>query len=347
MLATYSEDSVVKVWDLRRFPDPVLSFSTGNKSLMQIAWCPTRSGVLASVSKDEKYIKLWHIKEGPYVQEEKGAGSLKVRENLLSPENDLASSKSEGEVVEEMSPLSSPTVSVISPLPPPPPVTDKVPRSQSKSDSEETRERTYILNKAYTRHDVGDVLSSISWHPTDEYCLLSVSYSGTVEAIPLRDAIPLAVSGQSSIVFGFGTQLVHGSVNMSMDLGRPLESTTDSGFVFLREDSGDISVLMKKRAELGYGVDIDKNNKVIQENSHIFTKQMYRAWRWMEKLKKKISTNENNPITVGTGLQRILEGVVETKSQFCPAVEIKVPTCFYTLSCPMCVFQMLTVFLQL
>jgi hypothetical protein len=31
--------------------------------LQQVSWCPTRSGILASISRDENCVKLWDIKD--------------------------------------------------------------------------------------------------------------------------------------------------------------------------------------------------------------------------------------------------------------------------------------------
>ncbi|KAF2072229.1 hypothetical protein CYY_006452 [Polysphondylium violaceum] len=60
--ATMGEDSLVRIWDLRKFDESILTINTNCKSLQQIEWCPTRSGVLATVGKDKNTIKLWDIK---------------------------------------------------------------------------------------------------------------------------------------------------------------------------------------------------------------------------------------------------------------------------------------------
>lgn len=60
-LATFSEDGFIKLWDIRNFQDSVFAFNSNSKALTQIEWCPTRSGLLASISKEEKCIKFWDI----------------------------------------------------------------------------------------------------------------------------------------------------------------------------------------------------------------------------------------------------------------------------------------------
>jgi len=54
---------VVKIWDLRKLRDPLFSLNTESKSLLQIEWCPTRSGVLASIGKEESVLKLWDLND--------------------------------------------------------------------------------------------------------------------------------------------------------------------------------------------------------------------------------------------------------------------------------------------
>jgi WD40 repeat protein len=62
-LATFSEDAIIKIWDLRQLKDPILSLNTNSKGLVQIEWCPTRAGVLAVIGKEESSIRLWDIKD--------------------------------------------------------------------------------------------------------------------------------------------------------------------------------------------------------------------------------------------------------------------------------------------
>jgi len=45
----------------------IFSLRTGSKGLQQVSWCPTRSGILASVSRDENCVKLWDIKDNTAV----------------------------------------------------------------------------------------------------------------------------------------------------------------------------------------------------------------------------------------------------------------------------------------
>jgi WD40 repeat protein len=70
LLATFSEENVIKLWDIRKLKDPVLQLNTGSK-VVQVGWCPTRGmGILASIGKDEKSIKLWDVKTGILVNDQ-------------------------------------------------------------------------------------------------------------------------------------------------------------------------------------------------------------------------------------------------------------------------------------
>ena len=40
----------------------MIMLDTKSKTLNQIAWCPTRVGVIASINKDEKTLRVWDIK---------------------------------------------------------------------------------------------------------------------------------------------------------------------------------------------------------------------------------------------------------------------------------------------
>eukprot|EP01125_Pyxidicula_operculata_P012479 TRINITY_DN4093_c0_g1_i2.p1 TRINITY_DN4093_c0_g1~~TRINITY_DN4093_c0_g1_i2.p1 ORF type:complete len:807 (+),score=178.74 TRINITY_DN4093_c0_g1_i2:54-2474(+) len=68
-IASFSDDGLIKIWDLRRIDKnnsenskPLLTINTKTKQLAQIGWCPTRSGVIASIAKNESNIKLWDVK---------------------------------------------------------------------------------------------------------------------------------------------------------------------------------------------------------------------------------------------------------------------------------------------
>eukprot|EP00026_Physarum_polycephalum_P001793 Phypoly_transcript_01796.p1 GENE.Phypoly_transcript_01796~~Phypoly_transcript_01796.p1 ORF type:complete len:954 (+),score=144.73 Phypoly_transcript_01796:249-3110(+) len=85
-LATFSEDGIVKVWDLRKLVDPTLTINTNAKAIQQIDWCPTRSGVLATIFKDGNTMKIWDVKEYAADSTRNGALITKPSKTYHSPE---------------------------------------------------------------------------------------------------------------------------------------------------------------------------------------------------------------------------------------------------------------------
>ncbi|KDO32910.1 hypothetical protein SPRG_02602 [Saprolegnia parasitica CBS 223.65] len=68
ILATYSDDpkEPVKVWDIRSIrqgdaPEPLVSIYPSGKAITQIAWSPTKPGILATTTSDDRSISLWDV----------------------------------------------------------------------------------------------------------------------------------------------------------------------------------------------------------------------------------------------------------------------------------------------
>ena len=59
--ASFSEDGKIKVWDMHKLQVPLCTISPGTKSVSQVAWSPTRDGILASVSPGDSTVKLWDV----------------------------------------------------------------------------------------------------------------------------------------------------------------------------------------------------------------------------------------------------------------------------------------------
>jgi WD40 repeat protein len=80
--ASFGEDGSIKVWDLRKPVEALLSFSEsdagsvksntrgrstlvgGNRALAEVAWSRTRMGVLTSLEVDSTTVRVWNIAEG-------------------------------------------------------------------------------------------------------------------------------------------------------------------------------------------------------------------------------------------------------------------------------------------
>lgn len=67
-IASYTEDGVIKLWDIRKADDAVLSINVDHSSgsrtpLSRILFAPTKRGLLASLSRDANAVDLWDLQE--------------------------------------------------------------------------------------------------------------------------------------------------------------------------------------------------------------------------------------------------------------------------------------------
>lgn len=77
--SSFGEDGIVRLFDLRKPLDPLLSFSEADagaiplervtnsapRPLAETAWSSSRPGVLATLEKDSTAIRLWNLVDGP------------------------------------------------------------------------------------------------------------------------------------------------------------------------------------------------------------------------------------------------------------------------------------------
>ena len=63
-VASFFEGQVA-IWDLRKFEKPVLTLTEQPKPLTKVAWCPTRTGLLATLTRDSNVIRLYDMQHAP------------------------------------------------------------------------------------------------------------------------------------------------------------------------------------------------------------------------------------------------------------------------------------------
>jgi WD40 repeat protein len=62
--ASFSDDGIVRIFDIRKVGEPVLSFSTDFKNgIKQIDWDKSRSGILGVIGRDSSIIKIFEIQD--------------------------------------------------------------------------------------------------------------------------------------------------------------------------------------------------------------------------------------------------------------------------------------------
>eukprot|EP01132_Coremiostelium_polycephalum_P002094 gene2094-2581_t len=228
-LATISEDSYVKIWDIRKFDDPVMTLNTNYKSVQQIEWCPTRSGVLACTGKEKNSVKLWDIKS--------------------------------------------------------PVELTKSPRNDRKATSDSV---ILTSSKPTKTHYSSEIISSFSWHPTNECRMLTVSYSGVIEVVSLNENIPVSWSPQGSLCFSLGKNLLEGP-SKGTTIEPDLKSDTNKNLINDGRYEKDISLIMKERAMFGYSANIDDNVNLARK---INNNDINFLWSWIQKISVQMSTHK-------------------------------------------------------
>ncbi|CAG02753.1 unnamed protein product [Tetraodon nigroviridis] len=63
-VASFYEGQVA-IWDLRKFEKPVLTLTEQPKPLTKVAWCPTRTGLLATLTRDSNILRLYDMQHTP------------------------------------------------------------------------------------------------------------------------------------------------------------------------------------------------------------------------------------------------------------------------------------------
>ncbi|KAN0004083.1 hypothetical protein ACTFIZ_010242 [Dictyostelium cf. discoideum] len=239
-IATMSEDSHIKVWDLRNLDDPLIIVNSNCKSIQQIDWCPTRSGVLASLGKDKSSIKLWDIKAPIEFSK-----SPKLESTSLISNSGGSNSSN---------------------------------HLNKRSTSNNNQDPINTISKPTKIHHSPDVVSSFSWHPTNECRMLTVSYSGVIDVVSLNENIPISWSPHGGICFSFGNNVLEGPIK-----GETLEPNILNYKNLINDGryEKDISSKIKERAIFGYSANVEVNinlaNKINDENINFL-------WKWIQKV---------------------------------------------------------------
>jgi hypothetical protein len=219
-LATYSEESIVKLWDTRLFKEPVMQLvapgTSANNKISQIAWCPTRgAGLLGVISKHENFVRVWNVNSGMLLQDEEMAKLFPSSNNTRSGSMNLPSSLSKTTTMDSSSSNSNiqstypltPSTSTLS-------VNSTLSTSSAKPSTPEPKDSRSSMYATSDVYDTGaEQVSSFSWHPTKGQ-ILTVSVNAVIDIMNLHEPIPLSFSSHSRLCFSSQKMMLEGPVLM-------------------------------------------------------------------------------------------------------------------------------------
>ncbi|KAI9317907.1 WD40-repeat-containing domain protein [Dichotomocladium elegans] len=241
-LASYTEEGVVKLWDLRKKTDPISFFH----SLSRIAFSPSRPGLLASLSRDAFSINLWDIQESSSLKATMATGDKSPLLSLAEiPEDELSIPvlwKS------RRSTTSSKPIACFSFIP-----------KHASSCRSNMSVLTMQKDNQFETINLEEACK-MAWRPTGGLLLTGGSDMET------------RFITSDSRAFGFRRVPAEGEGNPKLELLTPTllkEAAT--------ELANDISVVMRERVKMGYAMECRKNLGVVKDDW-----KMKELWSWVE-----------------------------------------------------------------
>ena len=232
-LATGSSQRLLRIYDIR-LSNPTISVVAHLRSVKGVRFDPHRSNYLLTFS-DDPMVKLWDLR--------------KLRQKSPIMEVDTSKALASSKVAPKINDISwCPThKDIIS-------VSYEGLNSVSFWDFggnlgfiARAKSRVHARVQApYRCLSFDSPVSCLAWHPSKLHHLIYSSKQSNLRSMVFRYFSPLSWSATGAMSFGF---------NSTLEIGQELE---DDGRLGRTEDA-DISELMKERAQLGYGVDVDDN----------------------------------------------------------------------------------------
>ncbi|GBG27113.1 GATOR complex protein MIOS [Hondaea fermentalgiana] len=296
-LATFSEiDPFVKAWDLRRLDEPIAIIHAVSRDIMQIAWSPVRSGLLACATADERFISLYDVDKAVDSSDSGSDSSFENHNDDLPPPPPPPPAAARGS--DDLSAAAA--------------LEDKESILSAKKRETDTKEDE-LSTKEITRSDVrrytSDRIASFCWIPVKGAHPNSTGgprnsvagVPGASEAVgpnvPLGNAGPLATSVASRT----GPGVANGSADPSNALDKRRFALSANRILFVSSKNGtpddlslqnplpisvspqsmlsfggaivpsqlpfpqrDPSLILRTRARLGYAIDADANTKLLE-----------------------------------------------------------------------------------
>ncbi|KAI8990275.1 hypothetical protein BDB01DRAFT_841998 [Pilobolus umbonatus] len=250
-LASYTEEGVIKVWDIRKENEAILTVNPENNknSLSKILFSPSRPGFLASLSKDSNYINLWDIQETCSLQSAVNSSLTKEDEDLSIPV--LWKSRKTASSLKQLSSFSFIPASVSSPL------------SNSNIHNILTMFKDGTLESVKVQE-----ACQTSWQPTGG--IIRTGRKGLLAYSPSTTSIDDKISRIN--LHDSPTQTKKDFISLASNIQSNAEKEIVGGL------SSDISVIMRKRVIAGYSMDCEKNISLVGND-----RNLKELWSWMQR----------------------------------------------------------------
>ncbi|OZJ06354.1 hypothetical protein BZG36_00690 [Bifiguratus adelaidae] len=299
--ASFTEEGIIRIWDIRKPDDFVLTVSPDQypsrlsipTGLSRISFSPSRSNVLASLSRDSRVIGVYNLQEGPsedQIEETNDAYGRQIEDNYRSPWHGK-------DITQETEPAADDG--------------DNTYTFQSASApvlwrSHKTQPRTLPLTSfAWIPSDLRKGSSLLSWHK-----FVAINRDGNREFISLHEANDICWSSRESFIVSSGEDMhiyalksppVENVRKGSMtdanyrqafsDMGLQMSQlrlpstppSPDGSTLVVENDKEsqtypDISVIMRQRAMAGYLMDCEHNLRLLEDD-----KGLQELWTWIKK----------------------------------------------------------------
>eukprot|EP00762_Andalucia_godoyi_P005150 ANDGO_03996.mRNA.1 WD repeat-containing protein mio len=298
-LMSYSDDGSIKLWDIRRMDSPFTSFTAGPKALVQAEWSSCVQDEIFTLCKDESIVRRWSVRDGPVKGNHPFAWHSVYLARLNGSQNasfhDQITAMHGGALSEE-SPANNSFTNPGS--------------ANSQSTSASASNNSHHNNSSAAAFAVNAMFSApvlptfgistgmntfgseadaiavlgFSLHPKISDLLVSISSDGFLQATKILTTPQYAV-GASGLV---ALERDHACVEV------------------LQVIMNDVSDTVRKRCQMGYGIDCAKNADISrilgQSNVESF-------WRWVDRMKQmsfEDSANSKAEASAFPGLVKVL-----------------------------------------
>ncbi|KAL9545952.1 hypothetical protein PS6_007927 [Mucor atramentarius] len=322
-LASFTEEGIIKLWDIRKNNDAILTLNTENKNnLSKIVFSPTQPGFLASLTKDAAHIDLWDIQETCSLQSAVNSSVQKSTTTLNHPSSSTSQFPSHP------------------PQPPSLAAPTKLERSSSQtalqtlstiSQNDDNELSIPVLWKSRKTRSSIKKFASFAFIPNTigaskpiAHNILAIHTDGKFESVKVQEACQISWQPSGGMIMTgkkgllsyhpafldskLNASMEHLRINHEEDNDDDDDNAEDQDDVMYRmedkertmrrqdtitvsrdralasELDKDISVVMRKRLLEGYSMDCTKNIGIVSDD-----RKLRELWSWM-KIADQIST---------------------------------------------------------